>query len=327
VRPFFLTRIGQTLARCARRLPAVFQTVRVPVLPLQSFPSPGSPPRSRGSLLPCGFALRPSSGAASLGASRSLSSPRLAREPGRRFLAVASPVASTHLTVRRTFRPLPLNTGLAAFERHARFEALLPPGVRSVRPSSWQTKASRPVLSWGCRPPELSINDPGSGLSRRRARGARDPCHARLQAPSLRGCRPRTEHRPGVHEPWVRRRAPSQNRVRATVELSPVPPLGGTPRLPALHVTLPRQGARDAGPRRRWFGIVSADSFFRSRRDPPFDRGGSVVGPPVTRGAGSPGFSSLVDRAPLRTKSPAQRAPVSVTRARLTAPRSTRGNF
>jgi len=97
-----------------------------------------------------------------------------AREPGRRFLAVASPVASTHPKMRRTCRPLPVNAGLAVYERHARFEALLPPGVRSVRPSPWQAKASRPVLSWGCRPPELSINDPGSGVSRRRARAGLD---------------------------------------------------------------------------------------------------------------------------------------------------------
>jgi len=97
-----------------------------------------------------------------------------AREPGRRFLAVASPVASTHPKMRRTCRPLPVNAGLAVYERHARFEALLPPGVRSVRPSPWQAKASRPVLSWGCRPPELSPSTTPGPVSRAgvRARGS-----------------------------------------------------------------------------------------------------------------------------------------------------------
>jgi len=152
-----------------------------------------------------------------------------AREPGRRFLAVASPVASTHPKMRRTCRPLPVNAGLAVYERHARFEALLPPGVRSVRPSPRQAKAYRPVLSWGCRPPELSINDPGSGVSRRRARRGSIPLHARLRAPGLRGCRPRTEHRPGVHEPRVQRRAPSENRCALPSSCRPCP-LSAAPR-------------------------------------------------------------------------------------------------
>jgi len=75
----------------------------------------------------------------------------------------------------------------------------------------------------------LSTNDPGSGLSRRRARGVRYPCHARLRAPGLRGCRPRTEHRPWVHEPRVRRRAPSQNRCALPSSCRPCP-LSAAPR-------------------------------------------------------------------------------------------------
>ena len=173
----------------------------------------------------------------------------------------------------------------------------------------------------------LSTNDPGSGLSRRRARGARYPCHARLRAPGFRGCRPRTEHRPWIHEPRIRRRAPSKNRCALPSSCRPCPlsaapraSLPFTPRSPAKG--LATLDLEDAG-----LGSSPPTPFFRSRRDPPFDRSGSVVGPPVARGAGSHGFSSLVDRAPSRTRGPTQRAPVSVTRAWLTAPRSTRGTF
>jgi len=148
-------------------------------------------------------------GAASAGASRSLSPPRR-HEPGRRFLAVASPVASTHPKVRRTCRPLPVKAGLAVYERHARFEALLPPGVRSVRPSPWQARASRPVLSWGCHPPELSPPTIPGSVCRAGARAGLDTPAAHASGrPAFRGCRPRPGHRPGAHEPRVRRRAPS----------------------------------------------------------------------------------------------------------------------
>jgi len=50
-------RLSTRLAPYApRRLAALFHAARVPGAPLQSFPFPGSRTRSRGPLLPCGFA-------------------------------------------------------------------------------------------------------------------------------------------------------------------------------------------------------------------------------------------------------------------------------
>lgn len=107
-----------------------------------------------------------------------------------------------------------------------------------------------------------------------------------------------------------------------------MPPLGGTPRLPALDDRLPSKGAPAAGPRRRSFvepppgptpceagwrpnpsrssawspvaGWTPTLLTFASRASfvtRPFARGKSVVGPPVTRWADSLGFPSLVDSA------------------------------
>jgi len=104
-----------------------------------------------------------------------------------------------------------------------------------------------------------------------------------------------------------------------------VPPLGGTPRLPALHHRLPRRGTGgwtsktllrrtvhqfrplrgelatgplaepDLVPRHR-VDLRSTDfrqpGFFATRS---FARSRSVVGPPVARWAGSLGLSSLVE--------------------------------
>jgi hypothetical protein len=111
----------------------------------------------------------------------------------------------------------------------------------------------------------------------------------------------------------------------------PVPPLGGTPRLPALHDRLPRKGPPNAGPRRRelWnrppvppLARQAGDRAPRGARSvvpcrlapaigstpsplafatgsgvgpTPFARSRSVVGPPVARWASSRGISSLVD--------------------------------
>lgn len=140
------------------------------------------------------------------------------------------------------------------------------------------------MLSWGSRPSELT---PPRFWVRRLVSthaGGKAPCHARLQAPSHRGCTPR----PGLRRSGSRARDPSTRRVyrtpRITVERRPSSPrasralscasrqprpapcralkdgascscplFGGTPRLPALHDALPRKGAPAAGPRRRSF--------------------------------------------------------------------------
>jgi len=241
-----------------------------------------------------------------------------AREPGRRFLAVASPAASTHPKVRRTCRPLPVNAGLAVYERHARFEALLPPGVRSVRPSPRQAKASRPVLSWGCRPPELSPPTTPGPVSRAGARAGLDTPAAHVSGRSafaVAGREPSTDPgfmNPGsVDAPRLRTGARYRRAVaRAPSRRHPAPPC------PTRRVPPPRGSRRWTSKTLVWDRLRRL-RVFRSRRGPPFDQGGPVVGPPVARGAGSRGFSSLVDRAPLRTRGPTQRAPVSVTRARF----------
>jgi len=135
--------------RDPRRFAALFHAARVPGAPLQSFPFPGSRTRSRRPLLPCGFVLRlppaqwlqvlhdrfrriapalrphahPEADAGLMsrddGSSRSLvRSPRPAR---------ASPRSHVARTVHS-----PPTLGSPVNGRHARFEALLPPGVRSA---------------------------------------------------------------------------------------------------------------------------------------------------------------------------------------------------
>jgi len=84
-----------------------------------------------------------------------------------------------------------------------------PRGSVPHAPRLGQTRNWRPVLSWGCRPPELSPPRSGFGHSRRRTRGARCPCRIRRQESSRRGCRPRSGLRPRAHEPGIRRCATS----------------------------------------------------------------------------------------------------------------------
>jgi hypothetical protein len=53
-------------------------------------------------------------------------------EPGRRFPAIARPVASTHSRAPHVPSHFSRTLGSPVSGRHARFEALLPPGVRSA---------------------------------------------------------------------------------------------------------------------------------------------------------------------------------------------------
>jgi hypothetical protein len=101
--------LDPAVRRGPRRFAAFFHAARVPGAPLQSFPFPGSRTHSRGPLLPCGFALRlpPAQCLQDLHGRFRLSRQLLrhtrlpegrpgTHEPGRRFPAIASPVASTH---------------------------------------------------------------------------------------------------------------------------------------------------------------------------------------------------------------------------------------
>jgi len=110
-------------------------------LPSRAFPSRGAVPALAGRLLPCGFALRPPPAqclreihgrflrfAPALRRSRPPEGRRGTHEPGRRFLAVASPVASTRSKACRTCRPLPTDTGLAGKRPARPLRSFAPPG-------------------------------------------------------------------------------------------------------------------------------------------------------------------------------------------------------
>jgi len=177
--------------------------------------------------------------------------------------------------------PFPPTLGSLVSGQHARFEALLPPGVRSATTSSpGQAEAAR-----RCSPGILTLQSSlhygsGFGLSRRRTQGAEAPCYVHLRAPSHRGCIPRSGLRrlgSRTQDPSIRgvdrtpritveRRPCSHTPHERDVRQSPAPslgpfgledgascprPLSAAPRafLP-LAFESPR-GGPDAGPRRR----------------------------------------------------------------------------
>jgi hypothetical protein len=144
---------------------------------------------------------------------------------GRRFLAalVRSPRRTRRCAARAVHFPPTLGSPVNG--RHARFEALLPPGVRSATTSlPGQAEDAR-----RCSPGVLALQSslhhgPGFGHSQRHTRGAEAPCHVRPWAPSHRGCTPR----PGLRRSGSRARDPSMRRVyrtpRTTVERRPSSP-------------------------------------------------------------------------------------------------------
>jgi hypothetical protein len=238
------------------------------------------------------------SGAVAAGSSRSLSpvrassSPsrppggrRRTHEPGRRFLAVASPVASTCSRVAafacRTYRPLPTDTGLAGYGRHARFEALLPPGVRSATTPALARPGSSVGALLGFLPSRALSTSVLGPVSRADTRRGQSPSTCTFGYPAPRGCRPRSGHRhlgsraqdpsrarsiepraspsggspahTALRERRVRQPPAPSLRPEGRIERAscPCPLFGGTPRLPALHGRIPSRGAPAAGPRRR----------------------------------------------------------------------------
>jgi hypothetical protein len=157
--------------------------------PFRAFPSRGAVPALAGLLLPCGFALRPPPAQClqeirdrfrvrcQLFAARA----RPKADPGRMSRderSSRSLVRSPRRTRRRAARAVPflLALGSPVRGRHARFEALLPPGVRSATtPSPGQAEAAR-----RCSPGVLSLQSSlhygsGFGLSRQRTQGALNP--------------------------------------------------------------------------------------------------------------------------------------------------------
>jgi len=130
-----------------RRLAAFFHAARVPGTSLQSFPFPRSRTRSRGPFLPCGFAFdcRRRSACRSFTTAFARFAPalcpcrarpkadpgRMSRDEGFSRSLVRSPRHARRRTARTV--PFPQRLGSPVSGRHARFEALLPPGVRSGR--------------------------------------------------------------------------------------------------------------------------------------------------------------------------------------------------
>jgi len=137
--------------------------------PLQSFPFPGSRTRSRGPLLPCGFALRPPP-AQRLQDLHDRFHPsrqpfatraRPKADPGLMSRDVGSPRSLVrsprHTGVCRTYRPHPTYAGLAGKRPARPLRSFAPPGS-PFRDDlvTWPGRGRPSVLSWGSCPPELS---------------------------------------------------------------------------------------------------------------------------------------------------------------------------
>jgi hypothetical protein len=212
------------------RFAALFHAARVPGAPLQSFPFPGSRTHSRGPLLPCGFALRlpPAQSLRGLHDCFHRIAPSLRRtrppegrpgthETGRRIPAVARPVASAHLSVPHVPSNSPPTLGSPVNGRHARFEALLPPGVRSATTSiPGQAEVARRCSPGVLRPLEFSPPRFGVRSLASAHVGGKAPNHAHLWAPSHRGCMPR----PGLRRLGSRAQDPSIRRVYRTPRIT-----------------------------------------------------------------------------------------------------------
>jgi hypothetical protein len=254
--------LGSAVRRGPRRFAALFHAARVPGASLQSFPFPGSRTHSRGPSCSLAGSRSTAAGAVSAGASRSLSpvEPALCRsnppgggsvthEPGRRFPAIVSPVASTR-SVSEPHVPSP------SYRHWAHRLAAGTPASKLCSPR--ESVLRRPLRLARLRPPVGALlgffalqsslhNGSGFGISRRRTQGAEAPCYVHLRAPSRRGCIPR----PGLRRLGSRTQDPSIRRVdrtpRITVERRSSSP--GASRAPCTPTTCsrPRPRGRKAG--------------------------------------------------------------------------------
>jgi len=209
--------------RGSRRFAAFFHAARVPGAPLQSFPFPGSRTRSRGPLASLRVRSPTAAGAVPAGSSRPLSrfAPALCRssppegrpgthEPGRRFSR--SLVRSPRRARRRAARTVPflLTLGSPVSGRHARFEALLPPGVRSATtPSPGQAEVAR-----RCSPGVLTLQSflhhgSGFGVSCRHTRGAKPRSTRASRRPAVAVAFRDPDSDAWAREPKIRRYAES----------------------------------------------------------------------------------------------------------------------
>jgi len=176
--------------------------------------------------------------------------------------------------------PFPFTPGSPVSSRDARFEALLPSGVRSLAtPSPGQGEVAASVLSWAFSPLERApprfrvrslTSTYGAGVRRPDHVCLREPSHlASIARPELRRLGSRTQDLParcGRSNPraTVRQRPSLEIRSRRFStpvacltpregsEASCLRPLSAAPRASrALHDRYP-QGVPVAGPRRRW---------------------------------------------------------------------------
>jgi len=161
-----------------RRFAALFHAARVPGDALQSFPLSRSRTRSRGPVLPCGFAFdrrrrdeqRASSVLSPWRRPFAAAGPKARRThgPGSRFPAPPGKVRRARRSASTAASPRSSSSGSPVNGRHAHFEALLPSGVRSrgdPRPGQGEVVGS--VLSWAYFPFRVCSNlNLGFGISR-----------------------------------------------------------------------------------------------------------------------------------------------------------------
>jgi len=268
--------LDPAVRRGPRRFAAFFHAARVPGASLQSFPFPGSRTRSRGPFLPCGFAFDcrrrrargtfttafPVLRASSLPWSNPPEGGPGTHEPGRRFLAVASPVASTRLSAPHVPSPSHvlwarrLAAGTPASKLYSPRESV------PRRPRPWPGRGRPPVLSWDSHPPELS--PPRfwvRPLAKKHAGDSRSRCHVPLRASSRRGCIPR----PGLRRLGSRTQDPP---IRA-VDRTHVSPSSGDPAHRAPLERPVRQPPAPPAPFRTFWTERLARAPFRRHPAPP----------------------------------------------------------
>jgi hypothetical protein len=193
-------------------------------------------------------------------------------EPGRQFPAVARRSPRRAAERASEDRPFPSTLGSPVNGRHARFEALLPSGVRSLDdPMPWPGRDRRAGALLGFFLSRASSTTVQGAVFRADARSRDEPWTSHVAenpAASLRSRDPSSDAR--GHDPGIRRHAevdrtrvppsgsdPAQprfanavapvasptRRLRDTWSGLPAPPLGGAPCLPRPSRPAPRKGA------------------------------------------------------------------------------------
>jgi len=239
-------------------------------LPSRAFPSRGAVPALAGLVLPCGFRSPTAAGAEPPGDSRSLSlscrlfarEPRRSgartHEPGRQFPAVARRSPRRAAERASEDRHFPSTLGSPVNGRHARFEALLPSGVRSLDdPMPWPGRDRRVGALLGFFLSRASSTTVQGAVFRADARSRDEPWTSHVvenPAASLRSRDPSSDAR--GHDPGIRR--------HAEVDRTRVPPSGSDP----AHPRFANAVAPVASPTRRFRDNMERFARAPSRRRP-----------------------------------------------------------